>query len=277
MKRNYTRIAQRLYKEPWLIVPSVHESIRRQFEAYVKAPRADVPADPDAAEDAAELLPQVTNSIGVIPIYGVLGAKLSLLETDCGGCDVEDVAEQLKAFRDNAAITSIVLDIASPGGCVTGIPELASLIADVDAVKPVYAFCSDQMCSAAYWLGSQCRNIIVSPSSSIGSVGVYIYLEDNSKAYEMEGSKPDPIVSEASPLKLAGADFKPLSDEERAMFQAEVNATYNKFAAAIAAKRTVNPDYLKGQVVDGETAVNVGFADGLANDLDEVITVVTQG
>ena len=91
---------------------------------------------------------------------------------------------------------------------------------------------------------------------------------------EKAGIKPEPIVSESSPLKLAGAFFKPLTDDERAMFQKDVDRIYSEFVAAISAKRTVQADYLKGQVVSGEQAVTVGFADGLANDLEEMLTLI---
>ncbi len=233
--------------------------------------------DPDEAEDEAESQPSVSQTIGVIPIGGIIAKHCSQLETECGACDLEDIAEQLKAFRADASVSAILLTFDSPGGTITGVPEVAQLISDIDAVKPVYAFCGDQCCSAAYWLASQARGIIVSPSSAIGSVGCYIYLEDHSKEYEMDGIKPEPIVSAGSSLKLAGADFKPLTDAERAMFQADVDKIYSQFTAAIAAKRTVQPEYLKGQVVDGETAVNVGLADGLANDIEGVITLLAQG
>jgi len=275
MKTNYPRIANRIYRQPWAILPSMHESIRRQFEAHIaKGAKADMPNDSDPTEDQNETQPQATNGIGIIPIYGVLGSKLGLMETMCGGVDVEDVGEQLKAFRDNPDIACILLDIASPGGCVTGIPELAQLISDCDKVKPVYAYSSDQTCSAAYWLASQARAFVVSPSSSIGSVGCYIYLEDHTRELEIAGVKPNPIVSESSPLKLAGADFKPLTDTERAMFQADVDGMYTQFVGAINAKRQCNAEFLKGQVVDGTKAVEVGLADGLANDMEEMLTIL---
>lgn len=282
MKKSYIRIAQKIYQTPWLITPSVHESIRKQFELAIngRGLDADMPMEPEDPEDDAEgadiPLP-VVPSVAVIPVFGVIGKHLSQMEMECGACCLDKVAAQLKQADADGNVTSIILWIASPGGTVTGVQEVAALISDIDTRKPVYAFTDEQACSAAYWLASQARAIFCTSSSNIGSVGCYIYLEDHSKALEMEGIKPNPIVSESSPLKLAGAYFKPMTDDERAMFQKDVDTIYSKFVAAISAKRSVNADYLKGQVVDGDVAVTVGLADGLVMDLDEAISLISKG
>jgi protease IV len=91
----------------------------------------------------------------------------------------------------------------------------------------------------------------------------------------MAGIKPEPIVSESSPLKLAGAPFKPLTQDERAMFQTQVNEIYLAFTKAIASKRDVKAEALQGQVFSGEDAVQNGMADGLADDLEEMISLIS--
>src|ERR1051325_2156130 len=175
--KTYYRIANKIYNEPWLITPSMHESIRKQFEAHIANIKAQLPDDEDEGEEEPAA-PQLINAVGLIRVYGTLGNKLSMLETECGGVDCESIGEQLKAFANNPDVSSIVIDFDSPGGVSQGIPELAQLISEVDKVKPVYAYCSATCASAAYWLASQARAIVVSPSSDIGCVGCYMYLED---------------------------------------------------------------------------------------------------
>jgi ClpP class serine protease len=223
MKRNYTRIAHKLYREPWLIMPSIHQNMRSIFEAHIA--NADLPIADSNETQAVPTVPRVA----VVPMFGIIGKHLSNLEMQCGGASIDEFATALKTAANDPNTDAIVLWFNSPGGSVTGIPETAQLIADTDKIKPVYAFADCLCASAAYWLASQARAFIVTPSSNIGSVGCYIYLEDHSQELAIAGIKPEAIVSESSPLKLAGASFKPLTSDERAMFQAQVNEIYLQF------------------------------------------------
>jgi ClpP class serine protease len=70
-------------------------------------------------------------------------------------------------------IKSILLDINSPGGSTDLIPEMA--VAD-PAGAPREAGRRDgehDAASAAYWLGSQASEFVVTPSGKVGSIGVF--------------------------------------------------------------------------------------------------------
>ena len=72
-------------------------------------------------------------------------------------------------------ITSIMLDVNSGGGQVTGMSEVADIIAAVNAeIKPVTAFTGSQMCSAAYYTGCAADPITASTMADVGSIGVLI-------------------------------------------------------------------------------------------------------
>ncbi len=81
-------------------------------------------------------------------------------------------------------IKAVFLDIDSPGGTVAGTPELAAAVASLNERKPVYAFSSGLMCSAAYWIASQARAIYATPSAQVGSIGVVQAVIDNSAALD---------------------------------------------------------------------------------------------
>ena len=147
-----------------------------------------------------------------------------------------------------------------------------SLSRKLTEAKPVFAFTDSQMCSGAYWLASQCRSIIATPSADIGSIGVYCALVDESRALEMEGIKVNAVS--AGGFKLAGAPFKPLTDDERAMFQAGVDKIYSRFTSAVTTKRAVDIQAVQAKVLDGEEAVAAHLADGLVNDLDQFLSLV---
>jgi ClpP class serine protease len=71
--------------------------------------------------------------------------------------------------------------------------------------------------------------------------------------------------------KLDYADFKPLSEEARERLQANVNKWHERFQAEINNKRTVPQSSMTGQTYEGMEAVEAGLADGVVNDLNEVI------
>ena len=84
---------------------------------------------------------------------------------------------------------AVILDIDSPGGTVAGTPELGAAVAALNGQKPVYAFSSGLMCSAAYWIASQAEAIYATPSARVGSIGVVQTVIDNSARLHAEGIK----------------------------------------------------------------------------------------
>lgn len=267
---NHPRIAHKIYNEPWLIKPSQHASIRRSFESHT----AGLPKEfaLDIAQDTA---PALVGSVAVVNVFGVIGKHLSLLETSCGGCDLNAVADALDEAVANEAAAAVVLYFDSPGGTVTGTPELAERIAAASKVKPVVAYSDGQCCSAAYWLASQCSAIYASQSSDVGSIGVYLALLDESAALAQAGVKVN--VIKAGKYKVAGAPFQPLAEDERAMFQADVDAIYSKFTRAVAVNRPhVSSNTMQGQSFSGEAAAANGLTDGVVDSLEEVLTLLAR-
>jgi signal peptide peptidase SppA len=176
------------------------------------------------------------------------------------------MAEQAAA---DPTIEKVLLDIASPGGSVTGVPETGAALARLAERKPVAAWTDSVMASAAYWFGSQAGTIIASPSSRVGSIGVYSIFTDRSGFLEKLGMKVNAIS--AGKYKLAGAPFKPMEDEERALFQASVDKIRDQFHGAVNAKRSLKQGSMEGQCFDGEDAHANNLVDHLAHSVDEVI------
>jgi signal peptide peptidase SppA len=276
--KNLYRIQDALYNRVWAILPSTHASMVKQFESHIQGKLADftIPdTDEDNEENDLEEASVNTNSnpTAVICVDGIIGKHLSMLETMCGGVDVDSIASQLKEAAADNNVQNIVLYFNTPGGTVTGVKELAQLISQIDAIKPVYGYTDTLCASAGYWLASQCRAFYCSPSADVGSVGVYCLLLDESRALDKEGFTVNAIS--AGKYKLSGASFRPLTDEERNMFQADVNKTYSEFKFSVSSKRTIADENMQGWVFDGETATTNGYADGNINSLDEFITLLT--
>jgi signal peptide peptidase SppA len=268
--KNYPHILSKVYGEPWLITPQKHAAIRAALTSHSLGKTAEV-VFMDEGEDVKEKRPQdyCYGSTMVIPIHGIIGTRLSLMEVACGGCDLKALHELLDVAASMPMVQRVILDIDSPGGTVTGVPEAADAIAELADSKEVFAFTETLMCSAAYWLASQAQEIFCTGSSRVGSIGVYSIFEDWSEALKDDGVKINAIY--AGEMKLAGAYFKPMTDKERAMFQERTDKIYTQFKEACTANRSITDEYMQGQVFDGEDAVKFGLVSGTVNSIEDLI------
>jgi signal peptide peptidase SppA len=214
--------------------------------------------------------PYKLGKYGIIPIVGVIGKGLSPLEKMTGATDLNDISKQIDVFMKDPEVKEIVFHIDSPGGTVTGVEEVTRKIKN--SSKPTISYTDGMMASAAYWMGSAADRVVGSPSSDVGSVGVYMVVQDVSELYAASGVKMIVIKSSSSPLKAAGLEGTSLSQEQIDNFQVGVDEIYNNFVASVKQKRKlVSEDSLKGQIMSGTTASKKGLLTGLADSLDEIL------
>ena len=215
------------------------------------------------------------DGIAVVYLNGVLiKAGLNITEEEemeMGICNIDKISELLDEVAEDKTVTTICLFFDSPGGEVTGIPELARKIAYInDNEKPVIGWTESSAGSAAYWLMSQCGFIGCTESSNIGAVGVYTLLENHLEKLKKEGIEIIPFSS--GKYKLIGQKFHVLSDEERNMMNENVSNTNKKFKQAIKLKRNIADEYLEGFSFSGDKAVEYGFADAITDSFSNFIT-----
>jgi signal peptide peptidase SppA len=179
------------------------------------------------------------SAVAVIPIFGVIAHRASMVNSMSGprGTSVESVRQQFDAALNNEEVGSIVLDVDSPGGSITGVPELARHILGARGTKPIVAIANGMMASAAYWLGSAADEVVVTPSGEAGSIGVYTVHEDLSGMLAAKGVTVN--VIKAGKFKAEGHPAAPLSDEAREALQSRVDEAYEMFTDAVGKQRGV--------------------------------------
>jgi signal peptide peptidase SppA len=201
-------------------------------------------------------------------MFGAIGKYLSQMEIECtGACDVSALQNYLIEADADESVSAVVLHVNSPGGTVTGIPEVASVIAGM--VKPIVAYCDSMMASAAYWIGSGCDEILVSSTADVGSIGVFQAWVDPSKNMEKNGFELK--VIRAGTHKAAWLPGM-MDDESFALMQAQVDSVYAMFSSHVVAMRgAIASEVMQGQSFLGETAVVVGLADQVVNGIGDAI------
>ena len=296
---NYPRIFERMYCNPLLItaerfyaahqvlMPRLRSGADSSFEAAMLDVNAAVTTTDYRGKRAQRCCPTASEKgfdprlytfakegVAVIPIYGVLAKNLSAFEESCGGgTDISPIAHALSQAAADPEVAKIVLDIDSPGGEVTGIPELGARIRSVAAVKPVIAFSDATTASAAYWAASQADEFYVTPSSRQGSIGVYAAWLDETVALEMRGLKLELFA--AGKHKAMGSPGRGLSDEEREMLQSGVDAIYADFKSTVLSQRPgVADSTMQGQMFRARESVQLGLADGIVEDWESFVSIV---
>ena len=213
--------------------------------------------------------PYVVDGVGIVPIVGVIGKGLSPLEKMMGAVDVNDVSAAIDAFAANPEVEKVALQISSPGGTVTGVEELANKVRNLE--KPTLAYTDSEMASAAYWIGSAADRVVASPSSTVGSIGVYMAIPDYSEAAKMQGIKM--VVIKSGKFKGAGIEGTSLSADQVENLQASVDGIHGDFKAAVLMKRKmVKADTMEGQTFSGKQAAQVGLVTGLADSFNAALS-----
>ncbi len=172
-----------LLKQPWLIQPAA-------FQAMAAASRLFPNGCSELTAEPKSPLLCVEDGVGIVALNGPMMRRPDVFSQILfGATDTEELLEALEEVLERPDIEAVFLDIDSPGGAVTGTPELAQAVADTCKEKPVYAFSSGLMCSAAYWVASQAQAIYVTPSAWVGSIGVVQPVVDQSEALRSHGIK----------------------------------------------------------------------------------------
>lgn len=270
-------IAARIFNTPLLIDPDKLQAIlwslsdRMNIEISAPAEESAV-MQPAAAVGRWEKFDRergsgliIDGGVGILSITGTLVNRGPWIGTRSGMQSYEGIAQQLRMAAEDERIREILLDINSFGGEAAGVSDLASEIRDVSEFRPVTALVADNAASAAYWLASAAREVVVTDSGMVGSIGVVLTHYDFTGRAEQMGIKVTQIHAGAD--KLLGSPFKSLSDSDRAKLQAEVDQLYELFVSRVAEYRGIDPERIRSteaRTFRGERALETGLADRMS-------------
>jgi len=213
---------------------------------------------------------RIENGAAIIPLQGVL---ISDFAVGWGFTSYEILRAQLMRAANDPKVARVVLAINSPGGEVAGLDGAAATIENLIGQKPVTAHVQGVAASAAYWLASQCHEIVVSQLSEVGSIGCVFIHVDHSQFFESAGFKVSLIASGRH--KLDANAYEALSSGARADIQARVDSLRDDFAREVGAGRGERFSYAdalatEAKIFSAPEAVKSGLADRLGT-LDDVL------
>jgi ClpP class serine protease len=165
------------------------------------------------------------DGVAVIPIEGVIFPRASLFAAISGGVSADELAQDLATALDDPGVSGILLSVDSPGGDVNGVAEVAAMIRDGTARKPIVAYVRDLGASAAYWLAAAADEVAVASTALVGSIGIIGTVADPTK----QSARSIEFISSQSPHKrpdpttqAGGARIQARVDDLAAIFIADV-------------------------------------------------------
>lgn len=251
-----------VYERPWALLPEVLDALRnpQALGAFIfRQEAASRAASPAAGNGGA---------IAVLPLHGVILQRFGYL-----GTSVELFTQMLRHAVADPQISAIVLDVDSPGGEVSGVPELAAEILAARNHKKIVAVANSLAASSAYWIAAAASEFVVTPSAQVGSIGIYALHMDWSRALDSAGIKPTFIS--AGKFKTEGNQLEPISGEALGAIQKNVDAFYEMFIRDVARGRgvslkAVRNGFGEGRMIMSAEAQELGMVDRIAT-LDETI------
>ncbi len=213
--------------------------------------------------------------IGVIEIHGAITGEAGLpfrsMAID------ERVIAAIRLARLHRQVRGVVLHVDSPGGSALASDRMHHELRALAADKPLVACMGDVAASGGYYVAVAAPTIVARPTTMTGSIGVI-------------GARVvlDPLLSRlgvATEVLSRGAHARlldpilPLSDEDRAAVEREIEHVYRTFLRVVAEGRRKSVDQVhelaQGRVWTGADALARGLVDQLGG-FEDALELVRQ-
>ncbi|MRS11925.1 MAG: signal peptide peptidase SppA [Actinobacteria bacterium] len=206
------------------------------------------------------------DSVCVIHLEGVIQGG------GTGSASPEYILDQLDQALADDSVKAILLRIDSPGGTVAASQEISLAVKRASEQKPVVVSVGDICASGGYMVASQADEIIASPGSSVGSIGVIMEIANVEGLLDKIGV--DFITLHEGAYKDAGSPYRPVTEEEIAMLNEQLKIVYDQFIKDVAEGRDMSESDVRelatGWVWLGSEALDLGLIDSLGNYDDAV-------
>jgi len=190
---------------------------------------------------------------------------------------VAQLKEELKKAEQDPEVKAVVLRIDSPGGTVTASDILYHELEvfKQKTGKKVIASIMSLGASGGYYVAVASDKIVAQPTTVTGSIGV-IMLNLNVKGLmEKIGVTGTPIKS--GEFKDMGSPLRPMTDEEKKLFQGIIDQMYDRFVSVVAdGRKNLTKEQVRkaadGRVYTAKQALDLGLIDQIGY-LEDAINV----
>jgi protease-4 len=185
----------------------------------------------------------------------------------------ENISAAIRKARLDSKVKAIVLRVNSPGGSSLASDVIWREVMLAKNAKPIIVSMGDLAASGGYYISCAADSIFAEPNTITGSIGIFAILPNMQKLFNDKLGITFDGVTTGKYADL-GDISRPLTPEERAILQNQVNHGYDDFTKAVAAGRHKTQAYInsigQGRVWTGEQAIKIGLVDRLGNINDAI-------
>lgn len=147
------------------------------------------------------------------------------------------VREELKKAAKDDKVKALVLRINTPGGTVTASDVIFRELELFKREKniPIVAVMMDVAASGGYYVALAADVILAHPTSVTGSIGVVMLSFNAEGLMQKIGVSANTVKS--AERKDMGSPFRPMTPEERAIFQSVIDDLYRQFLSKVMERR----------------------------------------
>lgn len=214
------------------------------------------------------------DSIGIIIARG----NIMQGEDIPGQISSETLGRLIRQAQEDENVKALVLRIDSGGGSAFASEQIRQeLLLLQNKNKPLIVSMGTLAASGAYWVSAGAEQIIASPFTLTGSIGIFGIVP----TFEGSIAKIGITSDGTGTTKLAGAEdpTRPLSPELRETIQLSVEEGYGRFVNIVAEGRDMTHeeaiDLARGKIWDGARAQELGLVDKIG-DLEEAISTAAE-
>ena len=182
--------------------------------------------------------------------------------------------KQIAAAIEDDQVKGVLLVVDSPGGLVADSHQIYHDLQKLKQKKPIYVSMKRLAASGGYYVamgGGIDSKIFVEPTTWTGSIGVIIPRYNASELAERVGVKVEPLTT--GPLKDTLSPFRNLTDQERDVWKAIMDDSFDRFVNVIHENRTpLSEEQVRalatGQIYTANQAIENGMADEIGYEED---------
>lgn len=218
--------------------------------------------------------------VGVLHIEGTISSAdtTSLLYSGDSLYSQEYVLTAIESMKNDENNRGILLYIDTPGGEIYATDEVYTALLDYKSTtkRPVYAYFATYACSGGYYIAMAADEIYAHRMTTTGSIGVsYGTHIDLSGLCEKLGITVEDITSGEN--KAMGSYFAPLTDEQRAIYESQLDEYYGYFVDVVEAGRGLSEDEVialaDGRTYTAKQARELSLIDGIGEYKDYAASV----
>lgn len=206
--------------------------------------------------------------IAVIHVDGTIQASSSgNAYSNSTGYDHDFSMEYVDKLIENDSNKGIILRMDTPGGTVYEADEFYLKLIEYKkkTSRPIWVYMEGYCCSGGVYIASAADEQYANRNSTTGSIGVIMSSYDFSELYDKLGVKEVNIVSAKN--KDMGSSGKPMTDEQKAIYQSIVDEAYEQFVGVVAEGRNMPIETVKrladGRIYTAKQAEENGLIDGI--------------